>query len=140
MLARRAGTSPVRCARPARPAYSELQFLIGSAMVGNMFVHCGGVMIDSASLALRKVANGGRETRIDDVVHGMGERRNETSRHLVLSLRSRLEALQPVFNAVLDPLVVAGLEVQAVKIAACSPISAEQGVLSHEENGHRDRL
>ena len=49
---------------------------------------------------------------------------HEAAAHLVLALRARLEALDATFDAVIDALVVAGLEVQAVEIARRRPSSA----------------
>jgi hypothetical protein len=54
------------------------------------------------------------------------DRRYEAAWHLVLALGSRFEALQTVLDAVFDALVVAGLEVQAVVIAARMSRSGRQ--------------
>src|SRR5258707_8948027 len=70
----------------------------------------------------------------------MRQRRNEAPRDLVFTLGARLEALQLLLDAIFDALVVAGLEVQAVKIAARAPIAAVQGFATDEKYGHGDRF
>src|SRR5579871_999344 len=70
----------------------------------------------------------------------MGDRGYESPRDLVLPLSAGFEALQSLLDAVLDALVVAGFEMQAVKIAAGSPIASVQRLAADKENGHRDRF
>src|SRR5271170_4780222 len=101
-----------------------------------MLIHGRSVMIHAARLAPRKVANSRRKTRVCDEMRRARQGRDESPRHLVLALRARLEALQLVFDAILDSLVVAGLEMQAVVVAAGAPVAAEQCVLAHEEYCH----
>src|SRR5207344_925003 len=109
-------------------------------MVGNMFIDCRGVAIDAASLASRKVADGRGKTGVGDKMRRTHQRRHEASGHLVLALGAGLEALQLLLDAVLDSLVVARLEMQTVIVAAGTPVAAEQGIVAHEEYGHRDAL
>src|SRR5688500_8871383 len=62
-----------------------------------------------------------RRQRVGDVGIGKpmpaaGELGQEAARHLVLALRARLEAREAFAQAVLDALVVAGLEMQAGQV------------------------
>ena len=72
----------------------------------------------AARFTLEVAGHGGAQGRIGEPVRGPGEGRLEAARELVLALRAGLEALQAVADAVLDALVVAGLEMQAVESAA----------------------
>src|SRR5690606_31676907 len=65
--------------------------------------------------------------------------RLEPARHLVLALRAGLEVLQPIFDAVLDPLVVARFEMQAVELRSRAPVAAVQRVVAAQEDRRRDR-
>src|SRR5271156_6048682 len=58
----------------------------------------------------------------------------------MLTLSPGLEALQPLLDAIFDPLVVAGLEMQAMEIAAGAPVAAIQSLTADKEDGDRDRL
>lgn len=109
-------------------------------MVGHVALDRGGVTIDAASLARRKVADGGRKARVGDKMRRAHQCRHEASRHLVLALSPRLKALKFPLDAVFNPLVVAGLEVQAVEIASGALVAAEQGIGADEEYGDGDRL
>ncbi len=115
-------------ARPATPVCSEPQLLIRRPVVGHVALDRRGVMIHAAGLAPGVVANGRGKSRVGDEMRRARQSRNESSRHLVLALRSRLEALQLLLDAILDALVVAGLEMQAVIVAAGAPVAAVQGV------------
>src|ERR1700716_1047143 len=107
-------------------------------MVGYMLVHRGRVSVHAASLARRKVANRRGEPLIGEEMRRTHHGRHESPRHLVLALRSRFEALQFMLDAVFDALVVAGLEMQAVVVAAGAPVAAEQGIVAHEKYGYGD--
>ena len=54
--------------------------------------------------------------------------RQESARELVLALRAGLERVQAFAQAVIDALVVAGLEMQAVDCLARAPVAAVQRV------------
>src|SRR5277367_770768 len=114
---------PDRSARRAIPACSEPQLLIGRPVVWNVLVHGRRVIVDTARLAGRKFANGGGKPLILHVVRRTRERRHEAARHLVFALRAGLESLQFLLDAVIDALVVAGLEMQAVVVAARAPVA-----------------
>src|SRR5580704_7339604 len=109
-------------------------------MVGYVALDGGGVTIDAARLARSEVADGVRKAGVGDEMRRAHQGRHEAPRHLVLALSPRLEALQFPLDAVFDPLVVAGLEVQAVKIAAGTPVAAVQGIGADEEYGDGNRL
>ncbi len=55
-----------------------------------------------------------------------GRLRHEAAADLVLALRAGLESPQPLADAVLDALVVARLEMQAVEVGAAAPVAAIQ--------------
>src|SRR5262245_63924023 len=65
--------------------------------------------------------------------------RNEAARDLVLALRSRLEPSEPLANAVVDALVVAGLEVEAVEVGAAAPVAAVERRAAAEADCRSDR-
>src|SRR3984893_12476145 len=133
-------TNSDRPALPAKPVSSELQLLIRGPMIGHMLVHRGGVVVDTARLALCIIPNRRGESRVCDVMRRMSHGMNESSWNFVLSLRAWLEPLQLLVDAILNSLVVASLEMQAVKVAPGSPITAVQRLGTHKEHGHRDRL
>src|ERR1700683_5549951 len=105
-----------------------------------MLLNRGGVLAHPLLLARGEFADRRGKPLIADEVRGAHQSRHESSRHLVLTLRSRLESRELVFDAVLDPLVVAGLEMQAVIIAAGAPVAAKQRILAEEEYGDGDRV
>ena len=90
-----------------------------------MFIDGGGVVVHAAGLAQRKIADGRGKSLVRNEMRRARQSRYKSPRHLVLALRARLEALQLVLDAILDSLVVAGLEMQAVVIAAGPPVAAE---------------
>src|SRR5262245_38214798 len=65
--------------------------------------------------------------------------RNEAARDLVLALRSRLEPSEPLANAVVDALVVAGLEVETMEVGAAAPVAAVERRAAAEADRHGDR-
>src|ERR1700676_4830766 len=71
---------------------------------------------------------------------GPGQARFEAARDLVLALGTRLEGAQTVGNAVVDALVVAGLEMQAVVVGVGAPIAAIERIGGAEKHRHRHRL
>src|SRR6202049_3978571 len=109
-------------------------------MVGHMLVDCRRVMIHAARLARREIANRRGKPRVDDEMRRAHQRRHEPAGHFVLTLGAGLEALQVLLDAVFDSLVVTGLEMQTVVIAAGAPVAAEQSLVADEKYRHRDRL
>ena len=73
-------------------------------------------------------------------VRGPGRLRSEPAADLVFALRARLEKLESLFDAIVDTLVVAGLEVQSVVVAVAAPVTAVQRVGTLVEYGGRNRL
>ncbi len=104
-----------------------------------MLVDGGGVMVDAARLPRREITDGGGKALVGDVMRGARHGRHEAAGYLVLALRAGLEACESVLDAVFDALVVAGLEMQAVVVAAGAPVAAVQRILAHEEDRERDR-
>src|SRR5690606_29775420 len=66
-------------------------------------------------------------------------RRREAPADLVLALGAGLEPLEPFPDAVLDALVVARFEMQAVKIRKAPPVAAEEGAAAAKADRRRDR-
>jgi len=58
----------------------------------------------------------------------------------VLALCTRLKVTNAAIDAEFDALVIAGLEVQAVKLVRRSPVAAEQCVVVPEEHCSRDQF
>src|SRR5215831_17661909 len=108
----------------------------GAALaIRHVRLHLRGIGIDGCAFALQIVPNRIAETRVRDGMGGPGERRLETSTHLVLALGARLEALDAALDAELDALVIARLEMQAVIVGLGSPVTAVERVLAPEEDG-----
>src|SRR6185437_7150234 len=107
--------------------------------VGHVLPDLGGVVVDGVALALEVVADRLAEGGIADVMRRPRERRLEAAAHLVLALGAGLEAPDPALDAELDPLVVAGLEVQAVVVGGGAPVTAVERLLRPEEDRRRDR-
>src|SRR5580692_1211550 len=121
----RAETNSDPPARPAKRVCSELQLLIRRPVVGHMLIDGRGVVVHAAGLTQGKVANGRGKSLVRNEMRRARQSRYKSARHLVLALRARLEALQLVLDAILDSLVVAGLEMQAMVVAAGAPVAAE---------------
>jgi len=123
MLQRRKPVGISLLAQPYESAQS-LQFLIGRAVVGHMFVDGGRIAVDSPGLARREVANGrgkpwvGDEECAELIRVGTKPRGTLCSPCVPGSKRCKF-----LVDAVLDSLVVAGLEMQAVVVAAGAPSS-----------------
>src|SRR4026207_1412646 len=79
------------------------------------------------------------EARIGNPVRRPGLRRLEAARHFVLALRAGFEALQALLDTVLDSLVIARLEMQAVKLGRGAPIASVERVAAAEEDRGRNR-
>lgn len=66
----------------------------------------------------------------------MRDYRFKTTLDFVLALSTGVEALQAVFDAVFDALVVAGFEVQELEFLQAAPVAAvEFGVVAQAERG-----
>src|SRR3569833_2167252 len=76
---------------------------------------------------------------VDDVMRGPGDRWLESTADFVFALRAGLKLRDSVLDAEFDPLVIAGLEVQAVVIGRCAPVAAVEGLLRPEEDRGGDR-
>src|ERR1043165_721906 len=90
-------------------------------------------------LLLQVAVDRAPEACIRDPVRRPGLRRLEAARHLVLALRARLEAPQTLLDTVLDSLVIARLEMQAVELRRCAPVAAVERVATAKEDRGRDR-
>src|SRR6185369_12685408 len=90
-------------------------------------------------LLLQVAVDRASETRIRDPVRRPGLRRLKTPRHFVLALRAGLEALQTLLDTVLDSLVIARLEMQAMKLRRGAPVAAIERVAAAKEDRSRNR-
>src|SRR3970040_1919500 len=63
----------------------------------------------------------------------------EAAAQLMLPLSSGLEALQSLCDAIVDSLVIAGLEMQAVKVRNTAPVASIQRGGALKADGRRDR-
>lgn len=93
-----------------------------------------GVRIDRATFAGEVRTNRRTKALIQNQVRRAGLRRFEAARDLVFALRARLEACESRLDAVLDALVIAGLEVQAVKVGRGTPVAAVKCIRGPEED------
>src|SRR5690606_34358659 len=87
----------------------------------------------------QELLNGAVEARIREPVPGPRRGRREAAADLVLALNAGLELREPLANAVLDPLVIAGFEVQAVEIGETAPVAAVERADGVEADRGGDR-
>src|SRR4029079_1117345 len=106
---------------------------------GNVLLHLPDVFVLCRMLLLQVAVDRAPEARIRDPVRRPGLRRLEAARYLVLALRAGLEALQTLLDTVLDSLVIARLEMQAVKLRRGAPVTAVKRAAAAKENRSRDR-
>ena len=64
----------------------------------------------------RELGHGFPQALVDNPVIGIGQNWLESALDFVLPLRARVEARQPCLNTVLDATVIAGLEMQELKL------------------------
>ena len=76
-----------------------------------------------------------RESGVGDPVAGPGRRGREAAAQLVFALGARFESAQSFTDAVIDALVVAGLEVEAVVVGQTPPVTAVQRVVAAKTDG-----
>src|SRR5579859_4769581 len=79
--------------------------------------------------------NGGVEFRPRQPVGGISVDRLEAAADFMLPLSARIEVLKPVADAVLDALVVAGFEMQAVELLLRAPMAAVKGICAPHADG-----
>src|ERR1700722_15766706 len=128
------GANQVITARVSWPAL-RLAFAKRGVLVG-----LTGIGFDRAALALQICADGTAQRHIGNPVRRPGQRRLETACDLVLALRPGLEALETLGDAVVDALVIAGLEMEAVIVGCGAPVASIQGVGRTKEHGRSHRL
>src|SRR6185437_7369557 len=118
------------CRRLARCGQMlERRVCLGFARVG----------VDGGALANQVGTDRAAHRRISNPVRRPRDGRGEAARELVLTLRARLKAREALLDAVVDPLVVAGLEVQAVVIVLRAPVASVERILRAQEYGSGDR-
>src|SRR5262245_24611886 len=102
-----------------------------------MLLHLGRVGVDGSPLAFQVIVDRRAEAPVRDVVRRPRERRLETARDLVVALRTRVELRDALLDAVLDALVIAGFEVEAVVVASrgLSPVASVERVGTLKEHG-----
>src|SRR5690606_4940999 len=116
-----AETSPAATRRTARRRGS-------CAVEGCVLAGAAGIAVHRRAFLVEEAGDRRAEARIGDVMRGMRGCRFEAAHQLVLALRARFETCQAPFDAVVDALVVAGLEMQAVQFARRAPVAPEQRV------------
>src|SRR6266704_3119316 len=80
------------------------------------------------------------EARVAEPVHALGCGRVEAAPELELAARARLEAPEPVRDAVLDARVVADVEVEVAERTLGAPVAAVERVALGEVEGAGDDL
>src|SRR5688572_12994203 len=100
------------------------------------FVH---VRVDVARLAREERADRSVKVRVAKPMARPGRLRDEAACNLVLALRPGLEPFQAFADAVVDTLVIARLEVQAVEVGAAAPVAAIERRVAAEADRCRDR-
>src|SRR5437016_10450462 len=93
---------------------------------------------DGAPLLGEKAADGVREARVAEPVHARGRGRVEAAPELELAARARLEPPEPARDAVLDPRVVADVEVEMADRALGAPVAAVERVALGDVEGAGD--
>ena len=66
---------------------------------------------------------------------GICRRRRKSTGNFVLPLRARFESLNAVFDAILDALVIAGLEMQRIVVRVAAPVAPVQCLGASKKNG-----
>src|SRR5690606_30230764 len=112
---------------------------LGRAPVRAVPVDRGHVAVDVSPLLGEVAADGAEELGAGEPVGGPGRDRGEAAGDLVLALGARLEPRQPLLDAVLDTLVIAGFEVQRVVVPVAAPVAPVERIAADVEHGRRDR-
>ena len=99
-----------------------------------MLARLGDVGVDRVALALEVTRDGGAKAAVLEPVRRERARRLEAARDLVLALRAGVEEREPALDAVLDALVVAGLEVQRILVSGRAPVAAVEPAAALEED------
>src|SRR5487761_166798 len=142
--ARRPGGSSSACSgggNHSGASFGESQVIVFTACsrrgfaIGDVLANLGRVVVDGAALTLQVIADSRAEGGVGDVVRRPGEGGLEAAAHLVLALGAGLEPLHAPLDAELDPLVIAGLEMQAVILGRGSPIASVERLPRPEEDG-----
>ena len=95
--------------------------------VGRMIEQFFPICLQRLALAAQGVADRRGKARVDEAMERARAHRQESAGNLVLALCTRLEALQAVTDAVVDALVVAGLEMQSGDRLVGAPVAAVKG-------------
>src|SRR5262249_3776385 len=107
--------------------------------IGNVLADLVDVRVDVAFLACEKRRDGSMKITVADPMARPRRLGNEAACDLVLALRPRLELGESLANAVVDALVVAGLEVEAVEVGAAAPVAAVERRAAAEADCRSDR-
>ena len=97
-----------------------------------MLVELVHVRVDVLSLADEEVGDRVVELRVGEPMTRPRRMRSETAADLVLALRARLELCETLADAEIDALVIAGLEMQAVKISRAALVATVESVAAAE--------
>src|SRR6516165_7531469 len=83
---------------------------------------------DISTLARQEIIDRAAQRRIDDIMGGVGRRRQIAAGNLVLALSTGLDPVKLFLNGVLDCLIIAELKMQEGMMLNRAPVTAEQGV------------
>ncbi len=98
------------------------------------------IVVDARTLSFEEPRDGPPEPIVREPVRRERARRFEAARDLVLALGAGVKVCESALDAVLDALVVAGLEVQRVLGPGCAPVAAVQPAAALDEDRRRHRL
>src|SRR3569832_579388 len=123
---------------PARTSITALyrRSVVG-ALVRQMRAQLHHMVAHVPALLIEVAGDGFIEARVAQPVRRIGGGGREAAADLVFALRARLETREAVGDAVINTAVIAGLEVQAVKLLARAPITAIERVVAAQAQGGR---
>ena len=93
------------------------------------------MIIDHHLVFLKQVARYCHtELVIGNLVSGPGIGRQKTAADFMLALSTGFEQCEPVLNAILDTLIIAGFKVQAVVVFQAAPVSSIEGIVATQHD------
>ena len=100
-----------------------------------MLHQCVVVLLDRWYLTAQKVCHCVVKAVVVELVPRACVGRQKAARDFVLALRARFEQTEVVLDAVVNALVVTGLEVQRAVLCSATPVASVQGVAATEQDG-----
>ena len=101
---------------------------IGTSLLGAVVVNGVHIAVDMAFLFVLVLPHGFEKLRPAQPVRGPGADRQKATTNFVFPLRAGFKCLQLIRNAIVDALVITGLEVQGVVVRTTPPVSAVKGI------------